>query len=97
MLRAITASFVHPVFTIIWVISEGVFIHETKIFTPTSSILAAYDLGATAGMLQKIYDEEAAVQRPIYLDDSKNKDIVITTENWTQFVGNIKCVYDTHI
>lgn len=53
------------------------------------SILAAYDLGAAPGLLQKIYDDEAKVQRPIHLDD-KDEEIVISQDNWKQFIGNIK-------
>lgn len=53
------------------------------------SILAAYDLGASPGLLQKIYDDEAKVQRPIHLDD-KDEEIVISQDNWKQFIGNIK-------
>ncbi|KAF8168458.1 hypothetical protein B0H34DRAFT_779767 [Crassisporium funariophilum] len=52
-------------------------------------ILAAYDLGAPASLLQKIYEVEAKKQRPILLDD-KDKEIIITEKNWAQFTGNSK-------
>ncbi|KAF5393012.1 hypothetical protein D9757_001125 [Collybiopsis confluens] len=51
-------------------------------------ILAAYDLGASPGLLQKIYDDEAKTQRPIVLDEEKNKAIHVTEENWDQYLGN---------
>ncbi|KAJ3814004.1 hypothetical protein F5876DRAFT_33900 [Lentinula aff. lateritia] len=50
-------------------------------------ILAAYDLGASPGLLQKIYDEEARIQRPIILEE-KDKEMKITEDNWTQYLGN---------
>lgn len=53
------------------------------------SLLAAYDLGASATLLQKIYENEAKIQRPILLSDT-DKQIVITADNWTQYIGNRK-------
>ncbi|KAF8156791.1 hypothetical protein B0H34DRAFT_710596 [Crassisporium funariophilum] len=50
-------------------------------------LLAAYDLGASAGQLQKIYDDEARTQRPIFLEE-KDKDIVVSVDNWIQYLGN---------
>ncbi|KAJ3975289.1 hypothetical protein EV361DRAFT_792631 [Lentinula raphanica] len=50
-------------------------------------ILAAYDLGATPALLQKIYDEEARIQRPIILEEV-DKEMKITEDNWTQYLGN---------
>ncbi|KAJ4479015.1 hypothetical protein J3R30DRAFT_3702022 [Lentinula aciculospora] len=50
-------------------------------------ILAAYDLGAPPAILQKIYDEEARVQRPIILEE-KDKEMIVTEENWPQYLGN---------
>ncbi|THU91890.1 hypothetical protein K435DRAFT_726663 [Dendrothele bispora CBS 962.96] len=50
-------------------------------------ILAAYDLGATPGHLQKIYDDEAKLQRAIVLEET-DKSLVVTSENWVQYVGN---------
>ncbi|KAJ3736201.1 hypothetical protein DFJ43DRAFT_1036523 [Lentinula guzmanii] len=50
-------------------------------------ILAAYDLGAPPALLQKIYDEEARIQRPIILEE-KDKEMKITEDNWTQYLGN---------
>lgn len=52
------------------------------------SILAAYDLGATPGLLQKIYDQEADYQRPIILETDRK--ITITEDNWSQYLGNDK-------
>ncbi|KAL0950038.1 hypothetical protein HGRIS_010046 [Hohenbuehelia grisea] len=49
-------------------------------------LLAAYDLGAPAGVLQKIYDIEVKSQRPIFVEE-KHKDIVVTQNNWTQYLG----------
>ncbi|KAF9021105.1 hypothetical protein BDP27DRAFT_1439345 [Rhodocollybia butyracea] len=50
-------------------------------------LLAAYDLGTSPGLLQKKYDQEARIQRPIILEE-KDKGIRITDENWVQYVGN---------
>ncbi|PFH50516.1 hypothetical protein AMATHDRAFT_144896 [Amanita thiersii Skay4041] len=50
-------------------------------------LLAAYDLGAAPNLLRKIYDKEAAYQRPIYVEE-KDRDIVITENNWTKHLGN---------
>ncbi|KAK2465579.1 hypothetical protein APHAL10511_002471 [Amanita phalloides] len=50
-------------------------------------LFAAYDLGASPSLLQKIYDEEAKSQRPIFLEE-KDKDVVITKENWKQCLGD---------
>ena len=51
------------------------------------SILAAYDLGAPATHLKKIYADEAASQRPRILDE-KDKTISVNKENWAQYLGN---------
>lgn len=53
------------------------------------SILAAYDLGAPAGLLAKIYESEGRIQRPIYLDE-KDRHIVVDNKNWVQYLGNQK-------
>ncbi|KAI3595169.1 hypothetical protein WG66_009401 [Moniliophthora roreri] len=50
-------------------------------------ILAAYDLGATPALLQKIYDDEASDQRPIVLEE-QDKEIKVTADSWKQYVGN---------
>lgn len=50
-------------------------------------ILAAYDLGAPAGLLQKIYHDEARIQRPIIWEE-KDKAILVTEDNWVQYLGN---------
>ena len=50
-----------------------------------------YDLGASGGTLQKIYEDEAPSQRPIILDP-KDESIVVSEENWIQYLGNQRCV-----
>ncbi|KAF9566491.1 hypothetical protein CPC08DRAFT_703825 [Agrocybe pediades] len=50
-------------------------------------MLAAYDLGAPATHLQRMYDEEAKEQRPIILDE-KDKSIQVNKDNWIQCLGN---------
>ncbi|KXN81565.1 Oxidoreductase AflY [Leucoagaricus sp. SymC.cos] len=50
-------------------------------------VLAAYDMGASIGVVQKIYDMNASSQRPIYLEE-KDADIVVTRDNWTEHLGN---------
>ena len=68
------------------------------------SILAAYDLGATSALLQKIYDAEAkSIEQWDLYALSRGSDSAIgaleevTTQNWTQFLGmgNAKSVIDT--
>jgi len=54
-------------------------------------MLAAYDLGAPPGHLQKMYDEEAKDQRPIILDET-DKTIRVNQDNWIQYLGNHKFV-----
>ncbi|KDR77998.1 hypothetical protein GALMADRAFT_155027 [Galerina marginata CBS 339.88] len=49
-------------------------------------ILAAYDLGASAGILEKIYENEAQIQRPRVVE-GKSMNIVIDKENWVQYLG----------
>lgn len=61
------------------------------------SLLAAYDLGATAKLLQAIYDQEKKTLSPINLLDRKEQIIgtlgtVITKENWTEHIGFEKYV-----
>ncbi|KAF9063600.1 hypothetical protein BDP27DRAFT_1231849 [Rhodocollybia butyracea] len=50
-------------------------------------LLTAYDFGASPGLIQKIYDMEARIQRPIILEET-DKNIQITDENWVQYIGN---------
>jgi len=50
-------------------------------------LLAAYDLGAPTGLLQKIYDDEEKSQRPIYAEE-QDREIVVTKENWTKHLGD---------
>ena len=62
------------------------------------SILAAYDLGAPAGLLQKVYDteeKEATVGirefRSRQSNDTKTdnaEQVVVTFKNWTEHLGN---------
>jgi len=54
-------------------------------------LLAAYDLGATAPHLKKIYEDEAQTQRPIVLEE-KDSSIKVNDDNWVQYLGNQKCV-----
>ncbi|KAF9003377.1 hypothetical protein BDQ17DRAFT_1480126 [Cyathus striatus] len=50
-------------------------------------VLAAYDLGASATLLEKIYQFEAKPQRSLFSEET-DKDINVTPENWLQYVGN---------
>jgi len=50
-------------------------------------LLAVYDLGASAGLLQKIYKDEATSQRPIILEP-KDESIVVNKDNWIQYLEN---------
>ena len=52
-----------------------------------SSILAAYDMGATPHHLQRIYDGEATYQRPRIVEE-EDKSIVVNKNNWVQYLGN---------
>lgn len=57
------------------------------------SVLAAYDLGAPAALLQKIYDREALGQSDIQSWERKGGKVeaaheTLTVENWTNFLGN---------
>jgi hypothetical protein len=60
------------------------------------SILAAYDLGAPASLIQAIYDDEAKIQRPIDLKDNGLvpegviKPGEINEANWTKWLGDAK-------
>lgn len=51
------------------------------------SILAAYDLGAPADLLKKIYAREAKIQRPIFVEE-EHKNIIVKAENWIQYLEN---------
>jgi len=62
------------------------------------SLLAAYDLGAPAKLLQAIYDEEQKMQRPVDLGNKETsiEDVSlsdITKENWQTFLGQERCAY----
>ncbi|KAJ3566537.1 hypothetical protein NP233_g6943 [Leucocoprinus birnbaumii] len=49
-------------------------------------VLAAYDMGASPGVIQKIYDQHASYQRPMFVEE-KYADIVVTRDNWTEHLG----------
>lgn len=60
------------------------------------SILAAYDLGASAKQLQAIYDRTKDSLDDINLADRKTKaiekqQVEITSKNWPEFLGQEKC------
>ncbi|TEB13961.1 hypothetical protein FA13DRAFT_1748166 [Coprinellus micaceus] len=65
--------------------SAGLHNHLT-VGTPGSKF-ATYDLGATASHLKKIYDVEAAIQRPILVEE-KDASISVNDDNWVQYLGN---------
>ncbi|KAF9446585.1 hypothetical protein P691DRAFT_761515 [Macrolepiota fuliginosa MF-IS2] len=50
-------------------------------------VLAAYDMGAAPGLIQRIYDKVASYQRPIFVEE-KDAKIVVTKDNWTQHLGD---------
>lgn len=50
-------------------------------------MLAAYDLGATSSHLKKIYEAEAEIQRPIFVEE-KDASISVDDSNWIQYLGN---------
>jgi hypothetical protein len=54
-------------------------------------LLAVYDLGASAGLLQKIYEDEAISQRPIILEP-EDESIVVSKDNWVQYLENQRYV-----
>ena len=61
-----------------------------------SSLLAAYDFGASAKQLEAIYDAEQKELNDIHTIDRRNNIIeeqkmAITGENWTEFLGQDKC------
>jgi hypothetical protein len=49
------------------------------------SILAAFDLGAPAEVLEAIYNRDSKVLRPIHLDD--RSDVEINCNNWKEHLG----------
>jgi Questin oxidase-like len=55
------------------------------------SLLAAYDMGASAAHLRKIYHHEAPTQRPIFVEE-RDEAIVVTDDNWAQYLGNQRYV-----
>lgn len=57
------------------------------------SLLAAYDLGAPAALLQAIYDTESHIQKPI--DDENDaplEQVKITPDDFTKYIGQERCV-----
>lgn len=55
-------------------------------------LLAVYDLGGRPSILQNIEKRRQTMQRPILLDPS-DKDIILTDENWTQYLDNPNAYY----
>lgn len=55
-------------------------------------MLATYDLGASSGVIQKIYNIHASYQRPIYLEE-KDAEIVVTRDNWAEHLGKPEYVH----
>ncbi|KAJ7061981.1 hypothetical protein C8F01DRAFT_1136024 [Mycena amicta] len=53
-------------------------------------ILSLHDLGVSETLIQAMYDKEAAIQRPIYVEGSPLTEDkrVMTATNWTQRLGN---------
>ena len=63
-----------------------------------TSLLAAYDLGASAKQLQEIYDREKEGLSPLHLADRKTntveeQHVEITLSNWTEYLGQEKYVF----
>ncbi|KAK7059921.1 P-loop containing nucleoside triphosphate hydrolase protein [Favolaschia claudopus] len=55
-------------------------------------ILTLHDLGAPAESIQKFYDQEAAIQRPLHHHDatkSAKQANGITKENWREYLGEV--------
>ena len=54
-------------------------------------MLAAYDLGASAKLLQDIYDEEKGSLKPLHYENTAPKKephtVTITKANWTEYLG----------
>lgn len=57
------------------------------------SLMAAYDLGASAQTLQNIYDDDVKYQRPIKLAEDHKKIETITANNWTEHLGDEMYAY----
>jgi len=56
------------------------------------SLLAAYELGATATRLQEIFDVESKEYLPIFTEDRNARtvvpqDVTITRDSWREYVG----------
>lgn len=61
------------------------------------SLLAAYDLGAPAPLLQAIYDAERQIQKPIDEEnDTPLERVKIIPDNFTKYVGQERCVWQAH-
>jgi hypothetical protein len=75
--------------TIISVISEHLLALRTLNLNTCFSLLAVYDLGAPANVLQAIYDAKVKSLRPIDMVDKKELE-PMTGENWTNFLGQEK-------
>lgn len=58
------------------------------------SLLAAYDLGAPAVLLQAIYDTERQILKPIDGEtDVPSEHVKIVPDNFTKYLGQVRCVY----
>jgi hypothetical protein len=61
------------------------------------SLLAAYDLGAPAALLQAIYDTERQIQKPIDGEkDTPSERVKIAPDDFTKYVGQERCVWRVH-
>lgn len=49
-------------------------------------------MGAAPGLIQKIYDNHASYQRPIFPEEN-DADIVVAKDNWGDYLGKPECVY----
>ena len=75
--------------TIISVISEHLLVLHALYLNTVFSLLAVYDLGAPAKVLQAIYDTKVKSLRAIDTVDNKELE-PMTGENWTNFLGQEK-------
>lgn len=55
-------------------------------------VLATYDMGASVGVIQKVYNMHASYQRPIYLE-KRDAEIVVTRDNWGENLGKQEYVH----
>ena len=58
------------------------------------SLLAAYDLGAPAVLLQAIYDTERQILKPVDGEtDVPSEHVKIVPDNFAKHLGQVRCVY----